>query len=214
MGSGPGSPLQRWSDDEAPCPFCGRNVVWWSGGDEPCEHLLVGWAIDPNDNGGGVLGEDLSHNDGIAGADRVARLAGHLCGWVWSAGQEVVEDRLKLAEDALEGEKPEWWPALHKAIVEYDDPDVVLEYYGPGADIDDVDPEFLAEDFANPLAEAVVQDLPGTTVTYATIGGMTSGDDIFVWSEDPIAGRTALDAAFESAIRSLETVIATLDCRP
>ena len=56
-----------------------------------------------------------------------------------------------------------------------------------------------------------MQNLPGITVTYATVGGMTSGDDIFVWSEDPSAGRTTLDAAFTSATRTLETVIAPLD---
>ena len=201
----------RWSVNEAHCPFCGRNVIWWSGGDEPCEHLLAGWALDPNDNGGGVLGEDLSHTEGIAGAERLARVAGQLCGWVWSAGQQAVEDRLKLAEAAVEGEKPGWWTALPDAIAEYDDPEIVLECYGRDANVDDVDPTLLAGDFANPLAEAVVQDLPGITVTYATIGGMTSGDDIFVWSEDPSAGRTTLDAAFTSATRTLETVIARLD---
>jgi hypothetical protein len=204
----------RWSVDEALCPFCGRNVVWWSGGDEPCEHLLAGWCLDPNDNGGGVLGEDLSHTEGIAGAEPLARVTGQVCGWVWSAGQETVEDRLKLAEGALEGDKPGWWAALHKAIADYDDPEVVLECYGPDANVSDVDRTSLAEDFANPLAQALVQNLPGITVTYATIGGMTSGDDIFIWSEDPIAGRATLDAAFESAIRTAETVITALDRKP
>ena len=152
MGAGQHAPPARWTIDEAPCPFCGRNVLWWSGGDEPCEHLLAGWALDPNDNGGGVLGEDLSHGQGIAGAERVARVAGQLCGWVWSAGQEVVEDRLKLAEAAVGVEKPGWWTALRKAIAEYYDPDVALESYGPDANIKNGDRTSLAEDFANPLA--------------------------------------------------------------
>jgi hypothetical protein len=199
--------------DEAPCPFCSRNVVWWSGGDEPCEHLLAGWALDPDDNGGGVLGEDLSHSDGIADAERLARLSGRLCGWVWSAGKAAVEARLRVAADAVVGEKPEWWAALHTAILEYDDPDVILDLYGPDAEFE-VDRTYLAADFANPVAEAVVQNLSGIIVTYATIGGMTSGDDIFVWSEDPTAGRATLDAAFAAAIRTMETVITALDDTP
>ena len=211
MESGRGFLPAGWSVDEALCPFCGRNVVWWSGGNEPCEHLLAAWALDPNDNDGGVLGEMLSRTEGIAGAERLARLCGTLCGLVWSAGQEAVGERLKLAENAVAGEKPAWWTALHKAILDYYDPDAVLDYYGPGTDIDDVGATFLAADFANSLAEAVVQNLPGISVTYATIGGMTSGEDVFVWSENPIAGRATLDVAFVSAITTVEMVVATLD---
>jgi hypothetical protein len=170
--------------------------------------------MDPGDNDGGVPGEDLSHGEGIAGAERLARLAGRLCGWVWTAGQELVEGRLTLAEDAVQGKEPGWWTALRKTILEYYDPDGVLECYGPDANVDDVERAFLADDFANPLAEAVVQNLPGITVTYATIGGMTSGDIIFLWSADPTAGRATLDAAFASAITTLETVITTLDGGP
>ena len=44
--------------DEVLCSFCGRNV-WWGSEDGPCEHLLADWALDPNDNGGGVVGEML-----------------------------------------------------------------------------------------------------------------------------------------------------------
>ena len=61
------------------------------------------------------------------------------------------------------------------------------------------------------MAEAVLEKLPGISVTYKVLGGMTSGESIFVWSEDPIAGRATINAAVESAIRTIEMVIATLD---
>jgi hypothetical protein len=117
----------------------------------------------------------------------------------------------QAAEHAIEGDKPGWWTVLNKAIAEYFDPSVVLEIYGPEADVADVGRTFLASDFANPLAAAIVHELGGVTVTHAIIGGMTSGESNFVWSQDPSAGHLELDAAFASAIRTLETVLMALE---
>jgi hypothetical protein len=196
--------------DEVLCPFCGRDV-WWGTEDGPCVHLLADWALDPEDNGGGVLGEMRSRNEGIAGAEALARASGKLCGRVWIEGKDGVEQRLRLAANAVEGEKPRWWNVLHDAIDGYYDPEAVRDYYGPDASLDRVAPTFLAEDFANPLTRAVVENLSGISVTDEILGGMTSGASSFVWSEDPEVGRATIDAAFASAIRTVEPAVATLD---
>ena len=159
--------------------------------------------MDPNDNGGGVLGEMLSRDEGIAGAEAVGRVSGKLCAWVWSAGNEAVEARLRLAANAVVGKKPAWWAALHRGILNCNDPEAIC-------DDPDGDPVASAE-FANPMANAVLQNLPGITVTYQVLGGMTSGTSIFVWSDDPLAGRATIEAAVASAIRTVEMVVATLD---
>jgi hypothetical protein len=184
------------SGDEVRCPFCDRNV-WW-GGEEggPCEHLLADWALDPEDNGGGVLGETLS--GGIPGAENLDTTSQMLCDWVWNAGmdaeeemgdadEETVKARLKLATNAIAGEKPAWWWELHQAILEWPKPE-------PRAQ------------FANPMVEAIVQNLPGISISYETLGGMTSGTSIFVWSDDPVAGWATIDAAVASVIRTVEMV--------
>ena len=195
--------------DEVLCPFCGRNV-WWGSEDGPCEHLLADWALDPNDNGGGVLGEMLSPNEGIAGAEALAKASGRLCARVWSVGNEAAEARFRLAANAVAGEKPAWWAALHEAILDDYDSEAILDSYGPESSLD-ADPIALSADFANPVAEAVVQNLPGISVTYEILGGMTSGTSVFVWSADPVAGRATIDAAVASAITTVEMVVATLD---
>ena len=115
--------------DEVLCSFCGRNV-WWGSEDGPCEHLLADWALDPNDNGGGVLGEMLSRDEGIAGAEALGRVSGKLSAWVWSAGNEPVEARLRLAANAVVGKNPALWAALHEAILDCYDPETIIECYG------------------------------------------------------------------------------------
>ena len=172
--------------------------------------FLRDWALDPNDNGGGVLGEMLSRTEGIAGAEALGRVSGKLSAWVWSAGNEAVEARLRLAANAVAGKNPALWAALHEAILDCYDPGTIIECYGADASLD-IDPIALAADFANPMAEAVVQNLAGISVTYEILGGMTSGTSIFVWSDDPLAGRATIEAAVASAIRTVETVVATLD---
>jgi hypothetical protein len=198
------------SEDEVLCPFCGRDV-WWEGENGPCEHLLADWASDPEGNAGGVLGEMLSRKEGIAGAEALARVSGKLCAGAWLEGEAGVELRLRLAASAVEGNKPGWWPVLDDAILDYDDPEAVLGHYGPDANIDQVGPTLLAADFANSVTEAVIQNLPGARLTHETLGGMASGDCVFVWSEDPGAGRAAIDAAMSSAIKTVQAMIATLD---
>ena len=195
--------------DEVLCCFCGRNV-WWGSEDGPCEHLLADWALDPNDNGGGVLGEMLSRNEGIAGAEALGKVSGQLCAWVWSAGNEAVEARLRLAANAVVGKNAALWAALHEAMLGCYDREAIIECYGADASVD-IDPIALAADFANPMAEAVVQNLAGISVTYEILGGMTSGTSIFVWSDDPLAGRATIEAAVASAIKTVEIVVATLD---
>jgi hypothetical protein len=184
------------SGDEVRCPFCDRNV-WW-GGEEggPCEHLLADWALDPEDNGGGVLGEMLSRNEGIPGAATLDMVSQELCDWVWNAGvdadeemgdadEETVEALLKLATNAIAGEKPAWWWDLHQAIAE----------------------RIVGANFANSMMEEVIRNLPGISISYETLGGMTSGTSIFVWSDDPVAGWATIDAAVASVIRTVEMVV-------
>jgi hypothetical protein len=199
------------TEGEVPCPFCGRDV-WFGSDDGPCEHLLADWANDPYDNGGGVLGSMIEQpNEGFPDAEELAVVTLTLCAWVWSDGEEQVRARLKLAADALEGEKPAWWGDLHVTILRLDNPEA----------FEDWDPEFMVPDhyasnealaeFADPMAEAIVRKIPGITVTYKLLGGMTSGTSTFVWSDDPAAGRAAIDAAVPSAIKTIEQVIAELD---
>ena len=159
--------------------------------------------MDPNDNGGGVLGEMRDPNDGIPGVEELTMVSRKLCASVWSAGEKTVEARLTIAANAIVGEKPARWAVLHRAILNCTDPEAICDDpYG--------DPVASAE-FANPTANAVLQNLPGITVTYQVLGGMTSGTSIFVWSDDPLAGRATIEAAVASAIRTVEMVVATLD---
>jgi hypothetical protein len=197
-GTGPEPELAltpEWPDedeeddgDAVRCPFCDRNV-WRTGKHGPCEHLLADWALDPSDNGGGVLGEMLDPDEGIAGAEFLDMVSEELCDWVCRDGEETVEARLTLAENALAGDKPAWWLDLHRAIAE----------------------RVIGANFANSVMEAVIQDLPGISVSYETLGGMTSGTAIFVWSGDPVAGRATIDAAVASAGSTVQTVVETLD---
>lgn len=194
------------------CPICDRSIGGWSaravGEDgDPCEHLLADWGEEPDDNGGGVLGEMLDPSEGIGGAEDLADLSRELCASVWSPddNDEIVarataEARLSLAATAVAGEKPTWWAALQEAV---------LGGYDPDASPDD---RMTIAQFANPMALAVAENLPGLIVTYETLGGpMTSGTFIYIWSDDPLEGRATIDAAFASAISTVEMMIATLD---
>ena len=194
------------------CPFCGRDV-WWGSEDGPCEHLLADWPDDPSDNGGGVLGEMLGQpNEEFADAEELAVVSLTLCAWVWSDGEEQVEARLKLATNALVGEQPAWWGDLQGTILRCDNPEAFKDWDPDEYMLPDYyyDPVKLSE-FANPMAEALVQNIPGISITDETLGGMTSGSSTFVWSDDPVAGRTAIDTAVTSAIKTIEEVTAKLD---
>jgi hypothetical protein len=118
-----------------------------------------------------------------------------------------VEARLTIAANAIVGARPGWWSALHTAIINPIDPQAICD--DPDRDPYS-DPVAFAE-FANPMAEAVLENLPGISVTYEVLGGMTSGESIFVWSEDPVAGGATINAAVESAIKTVEMVVARLD---
>ncbi len=204
------SDAEDLSDDEVRCPFCHRNV-WWGGEGGPCEHLLADWALDPADNGGGVLGEMLNPHEGIAGAEELAKVSRKLCAWVWRPGGEtleVVQTRLRLAANAVAGKNPPWWAALQDAILNYFKPEVFLFPDDPDDKLAD-DPMMLA-DFGNPMAEAITRNLPGITVTYEILGGMASGTSIFVWSDDPVAGRATIDAAVASVIMTVEMVVVAM----
>jgi hypothetical protein len=175
--------------------------------------LQTGPMIQPT-TGGGVLGETLDGpNQASFDAETLALVSLRLCALVWSAGTEKVEDRLTLAAKAVVGEKPEWWAELHETILRCEDPEAVLAWYRDDPDYETnylTDPMALSE-FANPMARAVVQNLPGITITNPVLGGMTSGSSTFVWSDDPVAGQAAVDAAVTSAISTVEMVIAKLD---
>ena len=199
------------TSDEVVCPICDWSIGGWSaravGEDgDPCEHLLADWSQDPSDNGGGILGEMLDPDEGISGAEDLADLSRELCAAVWSpdgddeiVARETAEARLRLAANVAGGEKPTWWGALEQAV---------LDGYDPDARSDD--PMTITQ-FANPMALAVAENLPGLIVTYETIGGMTSGTSIYIWSDDPVGGRATIDAAFASAISTVGMMVATLD---
>jgi hypothetical protein len=146
----------------------------------------------------------LDPSEGIGGAEDLADLSRELCASVWSPddNDEIVarataEARLSLAATAVAGEKPTWWAALQ---------DAVLGGYDPDASPDD---RMTIAQFANPMALAVAENLPGLIVTYETLGGpMTSGTFIYIWSDDPLEGRATIDAAFASAISTVEMMIA------
>jgi len=191
----------------------------------PASTCLRHWPCDPSDNGGGVLGETLYPNKGIAGAAAdLAKISTKLCASVWSAddddddeivARETAETRLRLAANAVPGQDPAWWAALRETILDCDAPEDWVYDYADNPDgipeaVDYVDPMTLAE-FANPVALAVVENLPGLSVSYEILGGMTSGTSYFVWSEDPVEGQATIDAAFASSIRTVEMMIATLD---
>jgi hypothetical protein len=214
--------------DEVLCPFC-ENDAWSDSEPTPCGHLLVNWDLDPGDNAGGVLGEMYISGGALDYAEDLALISRKLCAWAWSAGKDRVQARLKLAANAVPEARPPWWAVLERTILDCHDPEAVVNceneddddfsveledvpLQGPPPPIssyDPSDPVTLAE-FANPMAEAVVEDLPGINVTYEILGGMTSGTLVFVWSEDPAAGQSTIDAAFVSAIDTVEMIIRTL----
>ena len=148
----------------------------------------------------------LDPDEGIGGAEYLADLSRELCASVWSpddndeiVARETAEARLSVAANAVAGEKPTWWAALEEAV---------LGGYDPDARSDD---RMTISQFANPMALAVAENLPGLIVTYETLGGMTSGTFIYIWSDDPVEGRATIDAAFASAIRTVGLMIASLD---
>jgi hypothetical protein len=148
----------------------------------------------------------LDPNEGIGGAEYLADLSRELCASVWSPDdndeivpRETAEARLSLAANAVAGEKPTWWAALQEAV---------LGGYDPDARSDD---RMTIAQFANPMALAVAETLPGLIVTYETLGGMTSGTFIYIWSDDPVEGRATIDAAFALASSTVKMMIATLD---
>ena len=63
----------------------------------------------------------------------------------------------------------------HEVILDCYDPETIIECYGADASLD-IDLIALAADFANPMAEAVVQNLAGISVTYEILGGYDVGD--------------------------------------
>lgn len=212
--------------DEVFCPFC-DSVVWDGESSEPCEHLIADWDFDASANGGGVLGEMYVSGGGFASAGELGKTSRKLCARVWSTGagdedegivtRETADARLRLAATVVMGEDPVWWAALQETILDCSDPEAWVHDYDDSDSSyqvpdDWLDPETLAE-FADPLASAVVENLPGIKVTYEVLGGMTSGTVYFVWSEDASAGQAAIEATFSSATKTIETMIAKLDAR-
>ena len=88
------------------------------------------------------------------------------------------------------------------------DPDI-SEFLGDNPYVGD--PENLGRDFAHPMTLAVARRAAGIALTWRIVGGLTSGSSILVWSDDPAAGRAALDAAVAAATGTIEAVIAKLD---
>jgi hypothetical protein len=197
--------------EQETCPFCDWEVWSWTDV-PPCEHLLMDWPGDPYDNAGGVLGDMFAGpNAGITGGEELGRLCIILCGWVWTGGEEMMKARLDLAANAVGDEKPAWWKELQERIAHCENPNVFL-----GLDWDDLkdhnydyygDPETTAE-LLDDTVEAIVDNLPGISVTYSTPAGMASSTHVFVWSEDPVSGRAAIDEAVASATKTLKMILA------
>jgi hypothetical protein len=195
--------------EQETCPFCDWEVWTWSEV-SPCEHLLMDWSEDPGDNYGGVLGEMMGGaNEGIAGGGELGELCLTLCGWVWAAGEEMTQARLNLVANAVGNEKPAWWKELHERIANCENPEVFRDLdwdYLKDKDYDYYGYPETNSELVDPTVEALVNNLPAITVTYSTPVSMVSSTHVFVWSEDPVAGRAAIDEAVRSATKTLEIV--------
>ena len=169
------------ADAVGACPICGHEEYW-----EPCPHMVVDWTWGSWMEGGGV-GDGWSVGSGALRAlDELEHACEALFLWISGDDPEHVEIRVAKVKSILLPEAAGWWPEVEQTLME--------QYELPE------EREFLRE-FSTPIVNDIVGLVPDVVRTSDTIGGMTSADHEFIWSEAPeaaaaeIARRNALVAA-------------------
>lgn len=162
-------------DAEGACPFCGHEEYW-----EPCPHMVLDWAWDHWMEGGGV-------GEGWSGAPRSLDELEDACEALlletFQGDPEDMEIRVARVERVLSPEAAKWWPDVRRELMDQDEiPD---------------EREYLHE-FSTPIVNSIVDLVPGLVRTSDIIGGMTSADHEFVWSEAP--EEAALEIARQIAL--------------
>lgn len=167
-------------DAEGACPFCGHEEYW-----EPCTHMVLDWAWDSWMEGGGV-GDGWSAGSGaLRTLEELEDACEALFLKVSKDDPEDLETRVAEVKRILLPEAAGWWPEVERTLMEQDEL--------PG------EREFLRE-FSTPIVNAIASLVPDVVRTSDIIGGMTSADHEFIWSEAPeaaaeIARRITLIAA-------------------
>lgn len=190
--------------NQIPCPYDGRDLYAEWEASEPCEHLIADWSDDPNDNGGGVLGEGIGGRELPANIWELARVCWDLYDAAPSADEDSHEGWQRqlaaLRSSFPDAEPPAWWPNLCQSIWDK------LPDARPAED----SPEFGA--LATDIMPSCIQQVDGIIATSAVLGDMTSGTSWFLWSNEPDGAReeiaTCLDrvtSQLRSAIRSLQS---------
>ena len=161
-------------------------------------------AADPGDNGGGVLGEMLSEDEGLPGMEKLADVSCQFAAWVLNADELDITQRLEIAARAIEDEMPSWWDDFEECIGTSGTP------AGPDAGpstLEDTTDDIDLYRLANGVAQAVVDSVAAITVTERILGGMTSGFALFVWAAEPEPARVALADAIQNATRTIAGVL-------
>lgn len=193
--------------DEAPCPFCGRNN-WWIAlqlEPDPCEHIVGSWSDDTSDNGGGVLGESavtfrrLSESEAFAPVPELARACQTLNNWISGDGHSV-EERFARFQGFPIPERPTWWKDFTDAL-ELSWGEVVGD-----------NPESLGN-IPTAFMSSLLNDVSGVTITSDSFGGMTSGMETFVWSEDRAKAASAIARRLGQATQLITSVCDALGAK-
>lgn len=182
--------------DGARCPFCGQDAAAGGWG-EVCAHLVADWSLDPEDNGGGVLG-DARCGQTVDSAYDLALACQALQAAVIGSGDDGWDRRFAALQTGLPGnERPSWWPSLCDAVAaQADEP------------IGDTPTELGTVPTAIMLD--VLNGAPGIKITTSDIGGMTSGVSCFVWSEHQGPAQEEIGHRVAQAARLVRQAIAQL----
>jgi hypothetical protein len=187
----------------APCPFCGHDSydeeAWFTTG---CVHLVTDWTDDPDDNGGGVLGETVCDADPLP-AWELARALQSLRAAVMDEDDDRYYRKVEALKSVLpEDQTPSWWPAVCDAISDQaDEP------------IGDSDRELGR--MPTWIMLDLISDIPGIAVTSVEIGrgAPISTGNKFVWAENPEAARTVIKERLDAATTRVQQAIELLNQR-
>lgn len=176
------------------CPFCGQEEYW-----EPCEHMVLDWTVDNPGDGGGIE-SGWSQTRARQSFPELADALKRLFEFVLAEGDEDLrEARLSKLKAAMGPDAAPWWSELLEWLWDWDQmPD---------------DPT-LEQDFTARLAYFIVEEVPSVIRSSEIIGGMTSADHVFVWSEKPGAAVAAIEAQVSKTAAVIQAKTSELSNAP
>lgn len=184
----------------AHCPFCGADAVDpdTDYGDT-CAHLVAQWAMDPDDDGGGVAAQSTYYLDALGPGRELGLACRDLLLFIVEGQDEAgIERQLARVRAAIAfGGPPSWWQDVEDWTLsrasEDDMPSEADEGLGS---------------MAGPIVLSLASEVPGIQQTSALLGGMTSGDWNFLWSLDRVAAARAVHDAIFAAAATVRSLIA------